>query len=96
MSQLSPPDQYQAETAPTQLRGTLTATYQLFITMGILVACTFVCADCVAAAHLFLDCIAIGTRSLGGDSSWKLLIGLGLIFPAMLIAGISLMPESPR
>ena len=30
---------YQAETDPPQIRGTLTATYQLFITFGILVAC---------------------------------------------------------
>ncbi|KAF5320157.1 hypothetical protein D9611_010352 [Ephemerocybe angulata] len=71
---------YQAETAPTQLRGTLTATYQLFITMGILVA----------------YCIGIGTRSLSGATSWKLLVGIGMIFPGMLIAGISMMPESPR
>ncbi|TFK22534.1 monosaccharide transporter [Coprinopsis marcescibilis] len=71
---------YQAETAPTQLRGTLTATYQLFITAGILVA----------------YCISIGTRHLPGDSSWKLVIGLGMIWPAMLIFGISFMPESPR
>ena len=33
--------QYQAETAPSQLRGTLTATYQLFITAGILTACMY-------------------------------------------------------
>ena len=43
-----------------------------------------------------IDSIAFGTRALGGMASWKLLIGIGLIFPAMLILGISTMPESPR
>lgn len=32
---------YQAETAPALIRGSLTATYQLFITFGIFVACKF-------------------------------------------------------
>lgn len=71
---------YQAETAPPQLRGTLTATYQLFITAGILVS----------------YCVAIGTRYLGGDASWKIVIGLGFVWAVMLIAGILFMPESPR
>lgn len=48
------------------------------------------------ADHQRIDSIAFGTRALGGMASWKLLIGIGLIFPAMLILGISVMPESPR
>jgi len=71
---------YQAETAPTQIRGTLTATYQLFITFGILVA----------------YCISIGTRNLPGAASWRTVIGIGIIWPFMLAVGIVFMPESPR
>ncbi|KJA18936.1 hypothetical protein HYPSUDRAFT_44786 [Hypholoma sublateritium FD-334 SS-4] len=71
---------YQAETAPAQIRGTLTATYQLFITFGILVAYS----------------IAIGTRELPGAQSWRTLIGIGLVWPCMLAFGILMMPESPR
>lgn len=37
--------QYQAETAPPQIRGALTTTYQLFITLGILIACTSQLSD---------------------------------------------------
>ncbi|KDR83797.1 hypothetical protein GALMADRAFT_236183 [Galerina marginata CBS 339.88] len=71
---------YQAETAPTQIRGTLTATYQLFITFGILVA----------------YCIAFGTRNLSGAASWRTVIGIGLVWPCILGVGILFMPESPR
>ncbi|EAU83615.1 monosaccharide transporter [Coprinopsis cinerea okayama7 len=71
---------YQAETAPTQLRGTLTATYQLFITAGILAAYS----------------IGIGTRDLTGAAQWKTLIGIGFAWPALLIFGMLFMPESPR
>lgn len=71
---------YQAETAPRSIRGTLTATYQLFITAGILVAYA----------------ICIGTRELGNSGSWRIVIALGIVFALILGVGIQFMPESPR
>ncbi|VDB83133.1 unnamed protein product [Peniophora sp. CBMAI 1063] len=71
---------YQAETAPPQIRGTMTATYQLFITFGILVA----------------YCISIGTRNMDGRGAWQTVIGIGIVWPAILAGGIQFMPESPR
>jgi SP family sugar:H+ symporter-like MFS transporter len=58
---------YQAETAPPQIRGSLTATYQLFITLGILVAYA----------------VSIGTRGMSGAGSWRTVVGIGLIWPAV-------------
>ncbi|KAI0808276.1 general substrate transporter [Fomes fomentarius] len=71
---------YQAETAPPQIRGTLTATYQLFITFGILVA----------------YCISIGAREISGSGSWRTVVGIGFAWPLILGIGILFMPESPR
>jgi SP family sugar:H+ symporter-like MFS transporter len=56
---------YQAEAAPPQIRGTLTATYQLFITFGILIAYA----------------VSIGTRNIDGSGSWRTVIGIGLLWP---------------
>ncbi|EPQ53106.1 general substrate transporter [Gloeophyllum trabeum ATCC 11539] len=71
---------YQAETAPPQIRGTLTATYQLFITFGILVA----------------YCVSIGAREIAGSGSWRTVVGIGIAWPLVLSTGILFMPESPR
>ncbi|KAI5121771.1 hypothetical protein M0805_009582 [Coniferiporia weirii] len=71
---------YQAETAPPQIRGTLTGTYQLFITFGILIAYA----------------ISTGTRSLSGPASWRTVVGIGFIWAFILGVGILFMPESPR
>lgn len=62
---------YQAETAPKSIRGSLTATYQLFITFGILVA----------------YCFSIGTRTIGNSGSWRIVIALGIVFAAILGIG---------
>ncbi|KAG8694081.1 hexose transporter hxt1 [Ceratobasidium sp. 395] len=71
---------YQAESAPKQLRGSLTGTYQLFITFGILVA----------------YCISIGTREASNSASWRVVIAIGLVWALILGVGILFMPESPR
>lgn len=71
---------YQAETAPSQIRGSLTATYQLFITFGILVA----------------YCISIGARDIPGAGSWQTVVGIGIVWPVIMIVGMMFMPESPR
>ncbi|EIN04111.1 general substrate transporter [Punctularia strigosozonata HHB-11173 SS5] len=71
---------YQAEAGPPQIRSMLTATYQLFITFGILIA----------------YCISIGTRSIGGSGSWRTVVGIGIAWPLILMLGMQFMPESPR
>ncbi|KAF7970911.1 hypothetical protein HWV62_22608 [Athelia sp. TMB] len=71
---------YQAEAAPAALRGTLTATYQLFITLGILVAYG----------------VSIGARAAPGSGSWRIIVGIGILWPLILGTGILFMPESPR
>lgn len=71
---------YIGETSPPMIRGSLTATYQLFITFGILTA----------------YCISIGTRELENSSLWRTVIGIGILWILLLGIGIRFMPESPR
>jgi len=72
---------YMSETSPKEIRGTIVASYQFLITIGILVA----------------NLINYGTRTIeDSDASWRIVIGIGIFFSLPLGIGIMFAPESPR
>ncbi|KAF2809565.1 uncharacterized protein BDZ99DRAFT_463352 [Mytilinidion resinicola] len=71
---------YQSETAPRYVRGALVSCYQLFITLGIFTA----------------NCINFGTEKDQSARAWRLPIGIGFIWPTIMIIGMFFMQESPR
>ncbi|KAF2085877.1 general substrate transporter [Saccharata proteae CBS 121410] len=73
---------YQSETAPRQIRGSLVSAYQLFITLGIFTA----------------YCINYGTSENydGQPDSWRIPMGIGFIWPAIMAGGMLFLRESPR
>lgn len=72
---------YQSECAPKEIRGAVVASYQLMITIGILVS----------------NLINYGVRNVQeSDASWRIVIGLGIAFSLPLGFGVLLLPESPR
>ncbi|BFZ52980.1 hexose transporter hxt5 [Savitreella phatthalungensis] len=71
---------YIGETAPKRIRGTLVSSYQFFITLGILIAYG----------------INAGTHTIDGQASWKITIGLSIVWPLIMMAGLLICPESPR
>ncbi|KAF9730322.1 high-affinity glucose transporter ght2 [Paraphaeosphaeria minitans] len=72
---------FQSECCPREIRGAVVASYQLMITIGILVS----------------NAINYGVRSFQeDDASWRIVIGLGIAFSLPLGIGILFSPESPR
>lgn len=71
---------YQGESAPTHLRGAIVCCYQLFITIGILIA--------------YL--INFGTETVNGTASWRIPVGISFLWALILGLGILLFPETPR
>lgn len=72
---------FQSESSPREIRGAIVASYQLMITIGILVS----------------NVINFGVREIEDSSaSWRIVIGLGILFSLPLGIGIMLVPESPR
>ncbi|KAK6359213.1 hexose transporter hxt1 [Orbilia brochopaga] len=72
---------YVSETVPKQIRGALVATYQLFVTMGILTS----------------YCVNLGTSHVdNGPWSWRGALMIGYLWALVLMVGMFILPETPR
>lgn len=72
---------FQSECAPREIRGAVVASYQLMITIGILIS----------------NIACYGFKRMDTNSaSWRIVIGLGILFSLPLGLGILVVPESPR
>jgi SP family sugar:H+ symporter-like MFS transporter len=71
---------FQSECCPREIRGAVVASYQLMITIGILIS----------------NIINFGVRDSpgqDGDASWRIVIGLGIFFSLPLGIGVLFSPE---
>jgi MFS transporter, SP family, galactose:H+ symporter len=71
---------YIAECAPLKSRGAMVSTYQLAITVGILAS--------------YLTGVVIDDETAKG--MWRIMFGLGIVPGVLFLAGLALLPESPR
>uniref|UniRef100_A0A0W0G654 Major facilitator superfamily (MFS) profile domain-containing protein n=2 Tax=Moniliophthora roreri TaxID=221103 RepID=A0A0W0G654_MONRR len=71
---------YNGETSPKALRGTLLVLYQLQIIVGIFISYI----------------VDLGTHKIPGSASWRIPVGLQLLWGLILLSGIFFLPESPR
>ncbi|KIM82997.1 hypothetical protein PILCRDRAFT_70080 [Piloderma croceum F 1598] len=71
---------YQGEISPKNLRGAFVSCYQVMITLGILIA-------------YILD---FACKDIDGTASFKIPIGIQVIWGVILCAGVPFLPQSPR
>ncbi|KAF9040293.1 general substrate transporter [Hymenopellis radicata] len=71
---------YNGETAPKALRGVLLVLYQLQVITGIFISYV----------------IDLGTHSISNSASWRIPVGLQMLWGLILLSGIFFLPESPR
>ena len=71
---------FQSETAPSHIRGGIVCTYQLFITLGILIAYI----------------LNYGTERIQNSASWRITMGIGFLWAIILGVGILFFAETPK
>ncbi|KAL5527238.1 hypothetical protein ACEPAG_6029 [Sanghuangporus baumii] len=71
---------YNGETAPKKIRGTMLVLYQMQIISGIFLSYV----------------IDLATHSLSNSASWRIPVGLQMVWGLILLSGIFFLPESPR
>jgi len=71
---------YMSEICPKKVRGALVASYQFFITVGILLA----------------NCVSYATQDRLDTGSYRIPIGVQFLWALILGIGLFLLPESPR
>ncbi|TFK56384.1 general substrate transporter [Heliocybe sulcata] len=71
---------YNGETAPKALRGTLLVVYQLQVIIGIFISYV----------------IDLGTHAINNSASWRIPVGLQMLWGLILLSGMFFLPESPR
>jgi len=71
---------YNGETAPKKLRGMILCLYQLMIIIGIFLSYV----------------IDLGTHNISNSASWRIPVGLQMLWGLIIMGGIMFLPESPR
>ncbi|EIW87244.1 general substrate transporter [Coniophora puteana RWD-64-598 SS2] len=71
---------YNGETSPKAIRGMMIVLYQFQIIIGIFVSYV----------------IDLGTHSINSSASWRIPVGLQMLWGLILLSGIFFLPESPR
>lgn len=85
---------YLSEVAPTHLRGQLNTVFDVAINGGILLG--------YVVGFLVQVALPGGARTVEDDTAfvnslkWRLMLGLGLVLPVVVLANLNALPESPR